>query len=86
MEKILITGGRGLVGTEFTKANFIPLSSKDADLRNRTDIDKILEKTNYDGIIHCAAKVGGVGGNMNYKGEFFYDNIMINNNYGSIKT
>jgi GDP-L-fucose synthase len=34
----------------------------------------------FDGIIHCAAKVGGVGANMNYKGEFFYDNIMINTN------
>jgi GDP-L-fucose synthase len=35
---------------------------------------------NFDGIIHCAAKVGGIGGNMNYKGEFFYDNIMMNTN------
>jgi len=34
----------------------------------------------FDGVIHCAAKVGGVGGNMNYKGEFFYDNIMMNTN------
>ena len=33
-----------------------------------------------DKIIHCAGKVGGVGGNMNYKGDFFYDNIMINTN------
>jgi GDP-L-fucose synthase len=34
----------------------------------------------FDGIIHCAAKVGGVGANMNYKGEFFYNNIMMNTN------
>ena len=31
-------------------------------------------------VIHCAAKVGGLGGNMNYKGEYFHDNIMINTN------
>ena len=31
-------------------------------------------------VIHCAGKVGGVGGNMNYKGEYFYDNLMINTN------
>jgi GDP-L-fucose synthase len=34
----------------------------------------------FDGVIHCAAKVGGLGSNMNYKGEFFYDNIMMNTN------
>jgi GDP-L-fucose synthase len=34
----------------------------------------------FDGVIHCAGKVGGVGGNMNHKGEFFYDNIMMNTN------
>ncbi len=38
------------------------------------------KKTNFDGIIHCAAKVGGVGSNIKYKGEFFYDNIMMNTN------
>jgi nucleoside-diphosphate-sugar epimerase len=34
----------------------------------------------FDSVIHCAGKVGGVGGNMNHKGEFFYDNIMMNTN------
>jgi GDP-L-fucose synthase len=33
-----------------------------------------------DGVIHCAGKVGGVGGNLNYKGEYFYNNLMINTN------
>lgn len=78
--KILVTGGYGLVGSEFNKENFIPLSSSEADLRIKSEVDKILETISFDGIIHCAAKVGGVGGNMNYKGEFFYDNIMMNTN------
>lgn len=43
--------------------------------------DKEKHKDNViDKVIHCAAKVGGVVGNMNHKGEFFYDNIMINTN------
>jgi GDP-L-fucose synthase len=33
-----------------------------------------------DYVIHTAGKVGGVGANMNNKGEFFYNNIMINTN------
>jgi len=78
--KILVTGGYGLVGSEFTGSNYIPLSSSEVDLRNRSEIDSVLDKINFDGIIHCAGKVGGVGGNMNHKGEFFYDNIMINTN------
>jgi GDP-L-fucose synthase len=78
--KILVTGGYGLVGSEFNKPNYIPLSSSEVDLRIRNEVDNILEKIKFDGIIHCAGKVGGVGGNMSYKGEFFYDNIMMNTN------
>ncbi len=76
----LVTGGYGLVGSEFKNSNFIPLSSSEADLRNRNEVDKIFKTLTFESVVHCAAKVGGVGGNMMYKGEFFYDNIMINTN------
>jgi GDP-L-fucose synthase len=78
--KILVTGGYGLVGSEFNKKNYIPVSSSEVDLRSRDEVDRVFKTINVDGVIHCAAKVGGVGGNMKYKGEFFYDNIMINTN------
>ena len=78
--KILVTGGYGLVGSEFIKPNFIPLSSIDVDLRIREDVDNIFKTIKFDSVIHCAGKVGGLGGNMNNKGQFFYDNIMINTN------
>jgi GDP-L-fucose synthase len=78
--KILVTGGYGLVGSEFIKPNFIPLSSSDADLRIRKDVDNVFNTIKFDSVIHCAGKVGGLGGNMNNKGQFFYDNIMINTN------
>ena len=78
--KILVTGGSGLVGSEFIKPNFIPLSSIDVDLRIREDVDNIFKTIKFDSVIHCAGKVGGLGGNMNNKGQFFYDNIMINTN------
>lgn len=80
MKKVLITGGYGLVGSEFNGSKYIPLSSSECDLRNKNEIDKILDKINFDGIIHCAGRVGGLGGNMSRKGEFFYENIMINTN------
>ena len=75
---IMVTGGSGLVGSTIN-AN-VKLSSKDADLRNWNETISIFEKYKPKEVIHCAGKVGGVGSNMNYKGEFFYDNIMINTN------
>jgi len=80
VSKILVTGGFGLVGSEFTDDKFVHLSSKEIDLRNTEVTNDYLSKNYFESIIHCAAKVGGLGGNMNYKGEFFYDNIMMNTN------
>ena len=77
--KILVTGGHGLVGSEFISEQYFKPTSKDYDLRKREDTNRLMIKQ-FDSVIHCAAKVGGVGGNINYKGEFFYDNIMMNTN------
>ncbi len=80
MEKILVTGGYGLVGSEFKSDNYHRLSSKETDLRIGKDVDLLLSENKFDGLIHCAGKVGGIGANMNFKGEYFYDNVMINTN------
>ena len=77
--KILVTGGNGLVGSEFIGGEYFKPSSKEYDLREKDHTYRLMLK-GFDSVIHCAAKVGGVGGNMNYKGEFFYDNIMMNTN------
>jgi GDP-L-fucose synthase len=77
--KILVTGGNGLVGSEFIGDQYFKPSSKQYDLIDRDQTYRLMLK-GFDGIIHCAAKVGGVGANMNYKGEFFYNNIMMNTN------
>ena len=76
--KLLVTGGTGLVGSAIKGG--IKLSSNNGDLINTEDTFKIFETLRPEKVIHCAARVGGLGGNMNYKGEFFYDNIMINTN------
>ena len=78
MSKTLITGGTGLVGSAIDIG--LKISSKDVDLRNSNKTFSFFEKTKPKKVIHCAGKVGGLGGNMNHKGEFFYDNIMINTN------
>ena len=78
MIKRLITGGSGLVGSNIDAE--IKLGSKDGDLRDWAQVKNIFEKYKPTHVVHAAARVGGVGGNMKAKGEFFYDNIMINTN------
>lgn len=77
--KILVTGGNGLVGSEFIGEKYFKVSSNEYDLTDKTQTNLMMLR-GFDGVIHTAAKVGGVGANMNYKGEFFYNNIMINTN------
>lgn len=88
MGKLLVTGGNGLVGSQFN-GDIVSVNSSICDLRDSTKVDNLLRyytdttihgNNIVDKIVHCAAKVGGVGGNMNFKGEFYYDNIMINTN------
>mgnify|MGYP003113009987 CR=1 FL=1 len=78
MKTIMVTGGTGLVGSRLEAD--IHLSSKEADLREWLEVENVFEAHKPTAVIHCAARVGGVGGNMNARGEFYYDNIMINTN------
>jgi GDP-L-fucose synthase len=58
----------------------LKLTREYCDLTNPKQTTSLFRAIKPDGVIHCAGKVGGVGGNMNYKGEYFYDNLMINTN------
>jgi len=58
----------------------IKLSRETCDLTNPRQTNKLFKLIKPDGVIHCAGKVGGIGGNSNYKGEYFHDNLMINTN------
>ena len=71
----LITGGTGLVGSTINAD--VKLSTKDVDLKDWDITLAVFEFFKPKKVIHCAGRVGGLGGNMNHKGEFFYENIMI---------
>lgn len=76
-KKVLVTGGNGLVGSTITADVRI---GREVDLRNTNSVNDIYELHKPTHVVHCAAKVGGVGGNMSYKADYFYDNIMMNTN------
>ena len=77
MKRLLVTGGNGLVGSSIISDVKI---GREYDLRSSDETNEMFNVHKPTHVIHCAGKVGGVGGNMNYKGEYFYDNIMINTN------
>lgn len=81
-ENILITGGNGLVGSAFEAG--IKISSKDCDLTDFSKTDDLIRAysmfNNVDSIIHAAARVGGVGDNMEHQGAFFFQNASMNTN------
>jgi GDP-L-fucose synthase len=80
MEKnnTIITGGTGLIGSAFREG--LKIGSKDYNLTSQSEVEKLFKDTKPNVVIHTAARVGGVGANMNYPANFYYDNIMMNTN------
>jgi GDP-L-fucose synthase len=87
--RILITGGSGLVGKGIKSAlqndtcdneEWIFLSSKDGDLRDINATKEIFEKYKPTHVIHLASFVGGLYKNMKSNLEFLRDNLLINDN------
>ena len=84
--KILLTGGRGMVGKnilEHPLATGLDIHSPgrdELDLRNKVDVRKYLEKLAPDLIIHAAGRVGGIRANMAFPFEFLLENLEVGTN------
>jgi len=92
-KRVLVTGGSGLVGNGIKAAweaekrddeEMFWMSSKDADLTDRESTKAMFEKVKPTHVIHLAAKVGGLYGNMKANLEFFRINMAINDNVLSL--
>jgi GDP-L-fucose synthase len=61
-------------------SNIVTRTSAELDLRNQQAVADFfaVEKPQY--VFLAAAKVGGIHANNTYRGEFLYDNLMIQNN------
>ncbi len=85
--KIYIAGHRGLVGNAILNRlkiegyhNFVLRTSAQLDLRDTHAVAAFFEKEKPEYVFLAAAKVGGISPNSTYRGEFIYDNLMIQNN------
>ena len=83
MDKTLVTGAAGLLGFAIRKLNppnTIYITRKDVDLINFDKTRAVFENIRPTRVIHLAAEVAGIGGNIIHSGEYFRNNIMINVN------
>ncbi|TXB63819.1 GDP-L-fucose synthase [Phaeodactylibacter luteus] len=86
-DKIYIAGHRGMVGSAISRklktegySNIITRTSKELDLRNQAAVNEFFAQEKPTHVFLAAAKVGGILANNTYRGEFLYDNLMIQNN------
>jgi GDP-L-fucose synthase len=85
--KIYVAGHRGLVGSALIKSlqqqgymNLVTRTHSELDLVNSEQVKLFFEREKPEYVFLAAAKVGGIIANNTYRGEFIYENLMIQNN------
>lgn len=82
MQKILVTGGTGQVGSELRallpSAFFV--SSKDFNLLDKKSVEKMLENFRPNVVVHTAARVGGIIDNLNNQTSYYAENVTMDTN------
>jgi GDP-L-fucose synthase len=86
-DKIFVTGHKGLVGSAVVRRlnhhgykNILIVDKKKLDLRSQQPVFIFFKKNKIDAVINAAGTVGGIYANDNYKADFIYDNLSIQNN------
>jgi len=85
--KIFVAGHRGMVGSAIVRklevegfSNLLLRTSKELDLTNQDAVAALFKLEKPDYVVLAAAKVGGIMANNTYRGQFLYENLMIQNN------
>jgi GDP-L-fucose synthase len=85
--KIYVAGHKGLVGSAIWKtllnkgySNLIGRSFEELDLMDTKAVASFFETEKPEYVFLAAAKVGGIIANSTYRGQFIYENLMIQNN------
>jgi GDP-L-fucose synthase len=85
--KIYIAGHDGMVGSAIKRNleskgynNIVTSSYPEVDLTRQNDVETLFMAMKPEYVIDSAAKVGGIQANNIYRGQFLYENLMIQNN------
>lgn len=84
---IFIAGHGGMVGSALVRKllaegydNLMLKNSSELDLRNQAAVSEFFASQHPEYVFLAAARVGGIIANSTRKGEFIYDNLMIQSN------
>jgi GDP-L-fucose synthase len=85
--KIFVAGHNGMVGSAIVRklkelgyTNIITADRNKLNLISQSDVNSFFEMTCPEYVFICAAKVGGIKANNEMKGDFIYENLMIQSN------
>ncbi|MGE3920087.1 MAG: GDP-L-fucose synthase family protein [Gammaproteobacteria bacterium] len=85
--KIYVAGHRGLVGSAITRLlknqgyhHLLLKTHAELDLTNQNEVQNFFSQEKPEYVFLAAAKVGGIHANNTYRGEFIYENLMIQSN------
>ena len=86
-DPIYVAGHRGMVGSAIVRAlkragheNLLLKTSKELDLRDQKAVMSFLAQAQPRHVYLAAAKVGGIHANNTLRGDFLYDNLIIQAN------
>ena len=85
--KIYVAGHRGLVGAAIWNnlmqrgfTNLVGRTHKELDLLDPIAVREFFDKEQPDAVVLAAAHVGGIMANLQYRADFIYRNLQIQQN------
>lgn len=85
--KIFVAGHHGMVGSAIVRLlekqgyrHLVLRRSSELDLRDQQAVKNFFKEEKPEYVFLAAAKVGGIVANNTYKGQFIYENLMIQSN------
>lgn len=84
--RILVAGANGMVGSAIvrnlkSKGYYVTEATRNqVDFTDQEETKEYFQKNKPEYVFVAAAKVGGIMANNTYKGDFLYQNLMIQNN------
>lgn len=83
-KSVWVTGHTGMLGSAVVRAlenmdsaSLITATHGQLELTDSARVDEFLKDTQPDWVIHCAAKVGGIGANLAQPSEFMAENLAM---------